>query len=112
MPTRPGWWWTDRADRVTGEAWQEIEEIERRQGHGGLWTYYGRIDGDDWPRELAFLAPVPSPAVCAALATLADRLAEFDAREGEEPHAFGEQASGMFRGLLAALRAEREGGGA
>lgn len=58
MPTGPGWWWR------MGPRGPYVEEVDGDQNHAPWIAIEGMPVKDDG----SWLAPIPGPAVCAALA--------------------------------------------
>ena len=106
LPTRPGWWWRE------GNRGPYIEEVDCDQNHAPFLAILGSnvVDDGTW------LAPIPGPAVLAALAEYADALAACSALAAPEDYDDDtamltfEASRDARRALDAAIRAERGGG--
>ena len=77
IPTGPGWYWwlADHAADPESDAYP-VHVLSSRAG--GLVAWLGRDDGGPTPVNETpgeFRAPIPPPAVCAALARYAEALA-------------------------------------
>lgn len=110
LPTRPGWWWgipkTWNEDRET----QAIRVAQSPYSNDLLAS--GLASVGVWLEDVDWLAPIPGPDVCAALAEYGEAysLMILDARRG------GSYANGEARrvrlaedALDDAIRAERDG---
>ena len=110
LPTRPGWWWADMSE------WHGIGDVPPEPLE--VYIEGGRIEFDgmdcDSPGEdqVRFLAPIPGPAVLAALAEYIGALYDIDDKpagsDGRE-RAFSDWTS-VQSALHSAIRAERDGG--
>lgn len=108
MPTRAGWWYAQWAHDEPSDNGSLVVLV---RGDGGrLFVHLGGVTSD--LRAFRWLAPIPGPEVCAALAeyTEAHTAMLTDARAG------GSYAKGECRrdrlaldALHAAIRAERDG---
>jgi hypothetical protein len=99
LPAKPGKWYVRVNDGPV--------EIMRVIGEGGqsVIDSGGTPRPIEWWRGLRFIAPIPGPTVCAALAEYAAALAAFDATYTDGVHAF--EGAGLDDGLRVAIRAER-----
>ena len=90
MPDKPGWWWARWAGMNAEMVWSE------------------NIDGAHSAWE--WLAPIPGPEVCAALARYADALAALDAEPNDRIPTVGimREFNDAGDALHAAIRAERD----
>ena len=96
LPTRPGWWWR------RGNHGPYIEEVDGDQNHG----LFLAIDGSDVVDDGTWLAPIPGPAVLAALAEYGNALI------GAGDSGTGKLADGYlaaWQQLADTIRAERDG---
>lgn len=103
LPTRAGWWWADMSEWHGVEGPPEPLEVYVDRGVAG---FDGMFDDQPADQQVRFLAPIPGPEVCVALAEYGDAL-EFW-RENKTPVAGG-QVSDALRLLDTAIRAERDG---
>lgn len=106
LPTRPGWWWADITD-ITGLVSRDVVEVYRAEGHGDRLFIYDKNSIDRADHE--WLAPIPGPEVCAALAEYGVSLSMADSRMGGMS---SPEIAGHFRAsdaLDTAIRAERDG---
>lgn len=104
LPTRPGWWWRETANGM------RISEVA--EGYGGLVGAASGCPVADAPCE--WLAPIPGPAVLAALAEY-DRLDALiegsDEVHADQPDVLRVmlRRSEALSALALAIRAERDG---
>lgn len=99
LPTRPGWWWRE------GNRGPYIEEVDCDQNHAPFLA----IDGAPVVDDGTWLAPIPGPAVLAALAEYGVALAGCDAATaGELGNAIIDRFVAESK-LQDAIRAERDG---
>ena len=106
LPTRPGWWWR------RGNHGPYIEEVDGDQNH----ALFLAIDGSDVVDDGTWLAPIPGPAVLAALAECAMAWNEIDERNAiaakrgpDVPVAASARTARAIDRLRDAIRAERDG---
>ena len=115
VPTRAGWWWAE----VDGGA---IEAMEVCDFGAGL-RYVTALDaGPVDISDITWLAPIPGPATCVALAGYVAAVAAYDAdelrgasheltdAEWSESESIERAVSDATANLDAAIRAERDGG--
>lgn len=69
VPTKPGWWWVDMSKWHGSDAPPEPLEAYIEDGRS---TFDGMDDGDPSEDQVTWLAPIPGPEVCAALARYAE----------------------------------------
>ena len=105
LPTRPGHWLIV-ADPLHSPDEIEHEVVRIRQGSGGLLIVGKSPARVDQRPDIVWLAPIPGPAVLAALAEYVELLAFVDA-SGKVTGPL--DAAGLDAGLRAAIRAERDG---
>lgn len=97
LPTRAGWWWR------MGNHGPYVEEVDGDQNH----ALFLAIDGSDVVDDGTWLAPIPGPEVCAALARRAKALTALDdlGASREVADEFVEAGDALDD----AIRAERDG---
>ena len=106
LPTRPGWWLI-KADPRDTSGGLPYEAVVVYQGRGGLLVSGRTPNRVDQNGGIVWLAPIPGPDVCAALAEWSEALADWD----EFPTtACGWRLEDADLALRAAIRAERDGG--
>lgn len=101
LPTRPGWWWI-KADPRDTSGGLPYEAVVVYQGRGGLLVSGRTPNRVDQNGGIDWLAPIPSPEVCAALAEYAAAFLSYD--DGHVANFLS-----AVDGLQAQLRAERDG---
>jgi hypothetical protein len=103
VPTRPGWWWRE------GNHGPYVVEVD--DSDGVLFVVADEVRDDG-----SWLASIPSPAVCAALAEYARAGAAFDDAKADQGEAWtGDWYNALAESLTAlreAIRAERAAQGA
>lgn len=116
VPTKPGWWWVDMSKWHGSDAPPEPLEAYIEDGRS---TFDGMDDGDPSEDQVTWLAPIPGPEVCAALARYSEAVAAYEAdslrdasreltdAEWSESEAIERAVSDATAILDAAIRAER-----
>lgn len=105
VPTRPGWWW---ADMSKWHGFDALPEPLEAYIEGGRATFDGMDDDEPSEDQVTWIAPIPGPAVLAALAEYGEALLALDELNVRELRgAFGVLDSACTK-LHAAIRAERD----
>ena len=109
LPTRPGWWygyWTDQADHGDGSSATMFEVID----------LFGEMcfkeDGHEYGvGHVTWLAPIPGPAVLAALAEYGEALVGADTSQPKSRERVLARGRLVEAGIAMAnaIRAERDG---
>ena len=102
VPTRPGWWWADMSEWHGVDGPPEPLEVYIDDGVAG---FDGMFDDQPAEQQVRFLAPIPGPAVLAALSEWF-AAHELDCTEAGHQDRFWDAEIA----LADAIRAERDGG--
>lgn len=106
MPDAPGWWWADMSEWHGVEGPPEPLEVYTDRGVAG---FDGMFDDQPADQQVRFLAPIPGPEVCAALAEYSEAEAVMMAAPRPARRELFKGVSDAHRKLLDAITAERDG---
>ena len=107
VPDKPGWWWIEADPEITRDE-KPVQIIQVTQGRGVLLVSGTMPNRVDQRPDIVWLAPIPGPAVCAALADCeAAELAW--ANEDLDDELLERAVTNAEARLYAAMRAERDG---
>jgi hypothetical protein len=112
VPTRPGRWYAQWAHDEPSDDMIFIASV--LQDEHRLFVHLGGVTSD--LRALRFIAPIPGPAVLAALAEYGEALAGLDAEPNDRiptvgiMRAFNDAGDALHAAIRAERDAERDGG--
>lgn len=110
LPTRAGWWWADMSEWHGVEGPPEPLEVYVDRGVAG---FDGMFDDQPADQQVRFLAPIPGPEVCVALARYSEALDDHDVLWDGADFITRNNVTNRFNdagdALDAAIRAERDG---